>query len=104
MARAALCRAVFAMDRLLCLERGACDGRDRAGLTDAVAAALRHLCARSDVPRRTHHAADRAVRRRRRPDGRDLYADAEPAGAAAGGLDLCASVMPAAIPTPSTYI
>ena len=73
---AALCRAVLAMDRILRVECGAGDRRHRAGVAGAVAAALRHLCACGDLQRRDHHAADPAVRRRRRADGRDLDAHA----------------------------
>jgi drug/metabolite transporter (DMT)-like permease len=60
------------------------------------------FCAGGDLHRRADHAADRAVRRRRRADGCDFYADAARADAAARGLARCAKVMPAAMPTPST--
>ena len=80
-ARAALCRAVLAMDRVLRMECRPGDGRHRAGVADPVAAALRHLCARGVLQRRDHHAADPAVRRRRRGDGRDLDAHARLRGA-----------------------
>lgn len=73
----------LAMDRVLRLERRAGHGRHRAGVADPVAAALRHLCTGGVLQRRDHHAANPAVRRRRRGDGRDLDPHARIRGAGA---------------------
>ncbi|HEY2417610.1 MAG TPA: DMT family transporter, partial [Steroidobacteraceae bacterium] len=61
----ALLYVVSAMDRLLRVECGARNGWHRPGVADAIAAAFRDVCARGDLHRRNHHAADRAVRGRR---------------------------------------
>jgi drug/metabolite transporter (DMT)-like permease len=55
------------------------DGRHCASIADAIAATLCHLRARVSFCRRDHHAADPAVRHRRRRYGCDFDADAEPA-------------------------
>src|SRR6202012_4048630 len=80
-ARAALRRAVLAMDRILRLARPHGDGRHLAGVAGAIAAAVRDLRAGRLLQWRDHHAANRAVRRRRGRNGGDLDPHAAKRGA-----------------------
>ena len=122
MARAALRRAVSAMDRILCMECRPGDGRHCAGIAGAVAATLHDLRAGGFLQRRDDHAANPAVRRGRRRNRCDQHAHTGSQNPGRPGLtpqpgtfralgngappspDLAPRTIPPATPTPSTYI
>ena len=85
MAGAAVCRVVFAMDRLLRMECRHGDGRHRARLAGAVVAALHHIRTGGFLQRRDDHAANPGVRRGRRRHRGDQRAHPRPQAASRAG-------------------